>query len=358
MNRTKLFKGITILLPFLILGLVEMSLRIFHYGHDLSLFAEYPADNRYLILNPDASRRYFSNQENATTGNIEPFKKKKDPGTLRIFVLGESTTIGYPYFHNGSFHRWLQYRLMRTFPDRNFEIINLSLTAVNSYTVLGFAKEVVNYEPDAVLIYSGHNEYYGALGVGSTENIGGNRLIINTMLWLRGFRLMQWMTNACDRIAQWFGKKKDLAGKMRMELMVGKQEIPYRSKLFDRGIEQFAVNMEETLSLLHKRGIAVYISTLVSNEKDLPPFISATVDGQRFPGFYSHYEKGLTAFQDKDSTTACTEFGEAERVCDGHALCNYYLGRLAYAKGSFRRRRPGSPKPGNWMSFGSGRPTN
>jgi tetratricopeptide (TPR) repeat protein len=334
-NRTKLFKGIAILLPFLVLGLVEMSLRIFHYGHDLRLFVEYPADNRYLILNPDASRRYFSNQENATTGNIEPFKKKKDSGTLRIFVLGESTTIGYPYFHNGSFHRWLQYRLMRTFPDRNFEIINLSLTAVNSYTVLGFAKEVVNYEPDAVLIYSGHNEYYGALGVGSTENIGGNRLIINSMLWLRGFRLVQWMTNACDGIARWFGKKKDLAGKTRMELMVGKQEIPYRSKLFDRGIDQFTVNMEETLSLLHKRGIPVYISTLVSNEKDLPPFISAAADSVRFPGFYPHYEKGLSALRNKDSTTAFAEFNQAEGAYDGHALCNYYLGRLAYAKGEF-----------------------
>ena len=27
-------------------------------------------------------------------------------------------------------------------------------------------------EPDAVLIYAGHNEYYGALGVGSTESLG------------------------------------------------------------------------------------------------------------------------------------------------------------------------------------------
>jgi Tfp pilus assembly protein PilF len=38
----------------------------------------------------------------APTGNSEPFKKIKDENTCRIFVLGESTTIGYPYFHNGS----------------------------------------------------------------------------------------------------------------------------------------------------------------------------------------------------------------------------------------------------------------
>lgn len=324
-----------ILIPFLVLGLLEGALRFFHYGHDLGLFIEYPADDRYLVLNPDASRRYFSNQENATTGNIEPFKKKKDPGTLRIFVLGESTTIGYPYFHNGSFHRWLQYRLMRIFPARNFEIINLSLTAVNSYTVLGFAREVVNYEPDAVLIYSGHNEYYGALGVGSTDNIGGNRLIINSILWLRSFRLTQWMANCVDWVGELFAKKKDLAGKTRMELMVGKQEIPYGSKLFTRGIDQFRVNMDETLSVLHKRHIPVFISNLVSNEKDLPPFISAAADSGQSPAFARNYALGLQALKDKDSALAFSRFNEAERAYGGHALCNYWLGRLAYGRGDF-----------------------
>ncbi len=59
------------------------------------------------------------------------------------------------------------------------------------------------------------------------------------------------------------------------------------------------------------------------------------MDGVRFPGFYPHYEQGLKAILNKDSAIAFTEFNEAERVCDRHALCNYYLGRLAYAKGQF-----------------------
>ena len=170
-------------LPLLVLLLVEVSLRIGDYGNHLNLFVEYPGDNNFLMFNPNASKKYFTNQALAATGNTELFKKEKDANTLRIFILGESTTIGYPYFHNGSFHRWIQYRLMNTFPNKRFEIINLSLTAVNSYTVLGFAKELVQYKPDAVLIYSGHNEYYGTLGVASTENVGNSfdvfKLILN-----------------------------------------------------------------------------------------------------------------------------------------------------------------------------------
>jgi hypothetical protein len=127
-----LFKAIGILLPFVFLLLVELLLRVGGYGDNLDLFIDYPQDDRFLVFNPRASARYFIDPDLATMGNAELFKKKKDPNTLRIFVLGESTTIGYPYFHNASFHRLLQYRLMNTFPGKQLEIINLALTAVNS----------------------------------------------------------------------------------------------------------------------------------------------------------------------------------------------------------------------------------
>src|SRR5450432_3855298 len=199
-KRIFIFRTISILIPLIVIFLIEIFLRTIHYGNNLDLFIESPGNKDLLILNPDASKRYFTNQTIATTGNVEPFKKEKDTNTCRIFVLGESTTIGYPYFHNGSFHRWLQYRLMQTFPDRQFEIINLSLTAVNSYTVLGFAKDLVNYEPDAVLIYSGQNEYYGTLGVGSSNRISGNPHIIQSILWLRQLRLTQLTTSLYYKI--------------------------------------------------------------------------------------------------------------------------------------------------------------
>jgi len=263
---------IAILLPFVFLVLLEGALRLGHYGYDTSLFITAPGSNDYLVFNPAASKRYFTDQLNATTGNREPFRKIKEPGTLRIFVLGESTTIGYPYFHNGSFHRWLEYRLMREFPDKKLEIVNVALTAVNSYTVLGFAKDVVHYQPDAVLIYTGHNEYYGALGVGSTNRLGGNAVLVNTLLWLRQFRVVQLAGGVISRVGHLFSHSSK-TGKTRMELMVGEQEIPYGSSLYERGITQFLTNMDKTLAIFHRQGIPVFISNVVSNLKDQPPFI-------------------------------------------------------------------------------------
>jgi len=278
-TRLRLFRAIAITLPILLILVLELALRLCHYGYDPAVFITSPADKDYLVFNPNASKRYFTDPLTATTGNREPFRKTKEPGTLRIFVLGESTTIGYPYFHNGSFHRWLQYRLMRAWPDKKIELINISLTAVNSYTVLGFAREVADQQPDAVLIYTGHNEYYGALGVGSTDRLGNSPALINTLLWLRQWRFIQFLTRTWRALAHLFSGGPPKAGKTRMELMVADQQIAYGSPLFQRGIQQFETNMDKTLDIFHQKGIPVFLSNLVSNLKDQRPFISITAKG-------------------------------------------------------------------------------
>lgn len=277
--RLRLFRVIAIALPVLFIMIMELALRLAHYGYDTSVFITSPGDKDYLVFNPNASKPYFTDPRNATTGNREPFRKTRETGVLRIFVLGESTTIGYPYFHNGSFHRWLQYRLLRTFPGKKVEIINCSLTAVNSYTVLGFAREVVKQQPDAVLIYTGHNEYYGALGVGSTSRLGTTPWLVNSLLWLRQWRFVQLLTRAWRAIFHLFSGGSPKTGATRMELMVADQQIAYGSALFNRGIRQFRANMDETLAIFHSHGIPVFLSNLVSNLRDQRPFISISAGG-------------------------------------------------------------------------------
>lgn len=341
MKRTRLFKIIAVLLPVLALCLLELTLRLCHYGRDLRLFIPYPPDDRYLVFNPDASQRYFSDPAMATTGNVEPFLKEKAPGSLRIFVLGESTTIGYPYFHNGSFHRWLQYRLMRAFPGKAIEVINLSLTAVNSYTVEGFARQLGSYAPDAVLIYGGHNEYYGALGVGSTESFGGSPLVLRTMLWLRGLRTVQLI----GRVVSKFSAHKAEAGKTRMEMMVREENIPLHSPLYERGIEQFERNMRKTLRELTAQKIPVFISTLVSNEKDMQPFIGADAHRQ--------YDLGRVAFGKGDTIGAKALFDSARSLDELRfrapdtlntviaSLCRETGAHLVDTKAAFEAASPG-----------------
>ena len=114
-NSTKgkdllLFRALAILLPFVLLLFLEAGLRIFNYGHNMALFIKHPEHDRFIQKNYYASDKFFSDKINAPKLNSELFAASKAPDPFRIFVQGKSTTIGCPYFHNGSFYRWLQYR--------------------------------------------------------------------------------------------------------------------------------------------------------------------------------------------------------------------------------------------------------
>lgn len=297
-------------MPFLVLLVLEGALRLFGYGHDLSVFTKDPSRKGYLVLNQHASKRYFANQKNATYGNAEPFAAQKAPGTFRMFVLGESTTIGYPYMNNGSFHRWLQYRLSQSYPERDFEVINLSLTAVNSYTVLDFGKAVLDYEPDAVLVYTGHNEYYGAMGVAATQGIGHSRTLARLLMHLRGWRLTQLIASLTDKTAALIsGERLDLRENL-MKRMAADQQIAFGSDEYHAGIDQFKANMNELADAAGAKGVPLLIGNLVSNEKDLKPFIS--LNDKQETSADEHFKSGIDLYQKGNYTAAKRELTRAK----------------------------------------------
>lgn len=303
------FKAGAFLLPLIFLVLVELVLRWSGYGTDYALFKTVKDRPDYLVMNPEIGKKYFFYAENARTGYQEFFKKEKGADTFRIFVLGASTGVGYPYQGNGSFHRWLQNGLNLTFPEKNVEVINLSLTAVNSYTLRDFASQVVEQEPDAVLIYAGHNEYYGALGVGSTSSLGNYPSLVNFAVRSKNSRLVQLIF---DISVKFFGRdsaKPDIDENL-MKRLAEKQSIPLGSMVFEKGIEQYRANMARTLAIFNEAGINTYLATLFSNEKDLPPFISDTLNTEKAASHY--YEQGQKAFANKKFKKSKSAFVKAK----------------------------------------------
>jgi hypothetical protein len=96
-RKKRLFILITLLLPVLLLLFLEICLRVFHYGGDLRLFIEGPAGyEEYLRCNPNVARRYFYLQSKIPTPPKQLFLKHKPSNGYRIFVLGESSTAGFP----------------------------------------------------------------------------------------------------------------------------------------------------------------------------------------------------------------------------------------------------------------------
>ncbi len=282
---------IMILIPVLFFILLEIILRITGFGYDFSLFI--PAKNtspEMLEQNPDMAFKYF---DNIATSNIEPegFYKKKKKGTFRIFVLGASSAAGFPYNSDCSFSRQLKRMLEISFPEIYFEVVNLGSTAINSYTILDYAPSIPKQKPDMVIIYAGHNEYYGALGVASTTRIGNSRAVTEFILSLRDYRIYQLLQDMIGLFSP--GKEEKLgSGKSEtsvpgfrintrnlMESMIDKNYIPYGSGLYKAGISQFRENMDEVLKKLTGNHIPVIISTLTSNIKDQRPFYTSNAAG-------------------------------------------------------------------------------
>ncbi len=65
----------------------------------------------------------------------------------------------------------------------------------NSYTIRDLVPEIIKKKPDLILIYLGHNEYYGALGIGSVESLGTSRFLVNTTLWFNKFKSVELLRN-------------------------------------------------------------------------------------------------------------------------------------------------------------------
>ncbi|MBS2098163.1 SGNH/GDSL hydrolase family protein [Carboxylicivirga linearis] len=275
MKKNTKFKIIAILLPFFFLLLFEIGLRLSGYGVTYNVFSTIPDEEQsdYLVINQDITKKYFRNNVVSSDNPQDVFLASKTDSTFRIFVQGASTVVGFPFYHGGSFPNILRQRLSQTFPDKNIEVINTGITAVNTYTLLDFTDEIIEQKPDVVIIYAGHNEYYGALGVGSSSNFGSHPAIVRTYLAAKDLRIFQLVENTLVKLT---GKKKQpkVDDSTVMEKMVKHQRIPFNSNLYKKGLNQFEDNLEKILRKYAKNNIPVILSTLVSNEKDLKPFIS------------------------------------------------------------------------------------
>ncbi len=304
------FRVIQVLLPLFILACVEGVLWIAGAGSEIPVFVEDPLNSEYLVLNNRIAERYFLDPAAAPGVSYPSFRKQKPENGLRIVVQGASTVAGIPYKKGGAFPAMLEHRLRIAYPEKEVEVINTGVTAVCSYTLLDLADDIKDIEPDAVIVYAGHNEYYGVLGVGSSQRLGNNSALIRFYHGINKLRLVRLIRKAHGTISA--RRTADIISRPNatlMERMVKEQMIPMDSDLYDRGLDQFRTNLERLARQYRKGEIPLFICTLVSNEKDMEPFCSATPGDSAAAG--THYALGLESYSRGDYTTAKSHLVQA-----------------------------------------------
>ncbi len=266
-------------IPILFFLLLEIALRIFGYGKDFTPWVK--ASSEKYILNPDLAFKYFQNVESVPVSNQNAFDIVKKENAFRVFILGGSSAAGYPFSPNGDFGRYIQKQLEILFPQSKIEVVNTAMTAINSFTLRDLIPEIIKQKPDLILIYAGHNEYYGALGVGSMESFGKSRSAVNLIIYLQDFKTIQLLTHTIQYITKIFSGSnagKGDSGGTLMSRMAKNQLITLNSQVYYDGLNQFEGNMRDILEMTSKANAPVILGRLACNLKDQSPFISVKND--------------------------------------------------------------------------------
>lgn len=275
--KNRLFTVLAVALPFVLLALLEAGLRISGTAAYPPLFMDIEGMPGWRVQNPEVAARWFRSETSLPTALGDAFPAAKPENGLRLVVQGGSSAAGYPYYYGGAFSRMLDQALEDAYPDQHVDVINTSMAAINSYALADLAHEIVEIQPDAVLIYAGHNEYYGVLGVGSAQALGKHPGFVHAYLTLQRLHTVRLLDKGLSWLAGLFqaSASETAVRTTLMERMVGEQVIPLDSDLYRQGIDQFSYNLSQLLGVYRDAGIPVFIATIASNERDQAPFVDA-----------------------------------------------------------------------------------
>ena len=303
-RKKTVFYIAALFIPVLFFVLLEVSLRLFDYRGDTRLFI-YPEEyfeGEYGFVNRNFNARYFFNTQNLPGFSNDAFLTDKPDTSFRVFAMGGSSTAGYPYGFNATFSRVTSDALKDILPGRLVEVINLGASAVNSYTLYDQIPEILEQQPDAIFIYTGHNEFYGALGVGSSEQFGAFPGFVRTYLKLQRLKTFMLLRDGIASVSQWIatsvlGEPHPARDGTLMQRMVQDQTITLDSRVFEYGKNQFESNLDKILQRFREQDIPVFISSIASNLRDQQPFVSIETPQypparQVFREARRHYQQG------------------------------------------------------------------
>lgn len=315
-------------IPFLFLAILEGGLRLLGYGESYPLWIK---DGAYYHLNPRYPQLFFSRNDIAVPEFIpQKIPVKKSQNTKRIVCLGGSTTEGFPFEVNINFPHFLRCYLTRRFPDQQWQVVNLGLSAINSHSVRFMLPEILDIKPDAVLVYMGHNEFYGALGLASSQALGSNPTVIQWFLHLKRLRLYQLMASAIHSILP----HKTGTPKTLMAAMIKRNSLSPGDPIYQKTIRNFRLNLSSIVSFFRQNRVPVYVSTLTSNLKDQEP-LSYPDPKESIAG----YAQILSEMEKGHWESACTLLKSALKTDNKNALAYYLLGRCYYRLKNFAQAK-------------------
>ncbi|MBW7997277.1 MAG: tetratricopeptide repeat protein [Candidatus Glassbacteria bacterium] len=274
--------------------------------------------------------------------NPQRFPRRKEPGTFRIFTLGGSTTYGRPYADQTSFAGWLRVLLEKSGEEeRNYEVINAGGVSYASYRVVKVLEELLDYEPDLFVVYTGHNEFLEAR---TYENFYSEQGSFTSGLkrMLQGLETYR-LLDGFYRKVKGGGRDEGSGAKPRggattltaevqtlLDRTAG-MDLYHRDSTFSRGVfEHFDYNIGRIKQLCIKAGVPVLFLEPVDNLKDFSPFKSEEnirLDMNSRRRFSAVLAEGMGLLSNGLLDRGITRLREAVATDSLYAAGHFYLGR-------------------------------
>jgi tetratricopeptide (TPR) repeat protein len=336
---------VMIFVPALVLGGIELGLRLVGYGYNADFFNRIRINNRdYYVPNEKFGSRFFPAAMARTTTPFR-FPAEKATNSYRIFLLGESAAMGDPDPSYGM-GRYLQVLLQERYPGIRFEVICVAVTAIDSNVILPIARDCARRQGNLWVIYMGNNEMVGPFGAETAYGLPAPRLgLIRTILAIKATRLGQLLDDVIQRLRNASATPKTWGG-MQM-FMNGR--IGYDDPARLRAYANFRANLEDILRTAQRAGVPVVLSTVAVNLEDCPPFASVHargLDTNELSAWTEVFNEGVTNETAGDYKRALACYGKASEIDPQFAElqfrkgdCNLTLTNLAQARHDFEWAR-------------------
>jgi tetratricopeptide (TPR) repeat protein len=322
LRRRWMYRLVLLFLPFFLLAIAEIALRLAGYGYNPDFFKRIPIGGEdFFVQNEDFSFRFFPKNMVRNPGPLR-FPVHKDPKTFRIFILGESAAMGDPA-ESFAPDRYLQMLLREKFPEQKFEVINTSVTAIDSHVILPIARDCGAREGDLWIIYMGNNEMVGPYGAATVFGRQAPPLpYARLAVALQKLRLGQWFTDVGRKFTR---VKQEGAAWGGMEMFLSNQIAP-GSPMRETVYRNFEKNLDDIVRTGINSGATVLLNTVGVNLRDCPPFGSLsghTLAPAERAEFASLYTNSLQAAAQRQWAVAASSFTQAARLDDKLAELQY-----------------------------------
>ncbi len=310
-----------------VIGLAELALWAVGYGPPNRLFLLDKTAGSY-TANPEVTHRFFPPHLRRRPVALD-FAARKPPDTVRIFALGGSTLVGFPNAPGLDFPRFLQLMLADAFPDRRFEVVNCGITAVNSHCVLDFGREVLDYEPDLLVVYMGHNEFVGPYGPTTPfVRLGQRRPLIRAHMQLQRSRLLHGAKEVFFGLSSLAGGEPPRFG---LHLVTG--EIDWTDASYGSTVDNYRANLDDLAQAAADRGVPVLLGTLASNLGGFYPLRSDCGGGLAGPELAAAADDLLRQGRPERVRSLARESLRSDPYC---AAAHFELARLQRMEGRDR----------------------